>query len=266
MNHNRRKFLKAATLAGVAAGTGIFKVPGVLAERSPNSKLRTVVIGATNQGLVSCVPAAVTEQLVALVDVDDKNMAKCMKWIGENCPDLDRSNIKTFFDYRRMFDAMHNDIDAVFIATPDHHHAVAAMIAMSLGKAVYLEKPMAHSIEEVRRLMAAEQKYKVATQLGNQGHSAEGIRRLCEYIWTGEIGNVTGTYSWCALLVAAASAGGRRRFPCPTICIGTSGSARRTSATITKTCTPGHGGVGGSLATHRSAIGAATTSTVLTWP
>jgi hypothetical protein len=95
-----------------------------------------------------------------------------------------------------MFDAMHKDIDAVFIAVPDHHHATAAMIAMSLGKAVYLEKPMAHSIDEVRRLTAAARKYKVVTQLGNQGHSGEGIRRLCEYIWAGAIGNVTETYSW----------------------------------------------------------------------
>ena len=75
--------------------------------------------------------------------------------IGQISPETKLSRVKTFYDYRRMFDAMHKDIDAVFIAVPDHHHATAAMIAMSLGKAVYLEKPMAHSIDEVRRLTAA---------------------------------------------------------------------------------------------------------------
>jgi hypothetical protein len=95
-----------------------------------------------------------------------------------------------------MFDKIHKDVDAVFIAAPDHHHAVASMIAMRLGKHVYCEKPLAHSIGEVRTLMEAARKYKVVTQLGNHHHSSESVRRLCEYIWAGAIGNVLETYSW----------------------------------------------------------------------
>ena len=84
-----------------------------------------------------------------------------------------------------MFDKIHKDIDAVFIAAPDHHHAVASLIAMQLGKHVYCEKPMAHSIGEVRLMMETARKYKVVTQLGNHHHSSESVRRLCEYIWAG---------------------------------------------------------------------------------
>ena len=195
MDSHRRQFLKVTAAAGAAVGTRFFAAPHVLSSPSPNSRLRTVVIGSFNQGKAS-VSAAVAEDLVGLVDVDDKNLGRAMKFIGEISPETDLSRVKTFYDYRQMFDKLHKQVDAVFIAVPDHHHAVAAMIAMSLGKGVYLEKPMAHSIDEVRRLTAAAEKYKVVTQLGNQGHSSEDIRRLCEYIRAGAIGNVTETYSW----------------------------------------------------------------------
>ena len=193
---NRRKLLKgAAAAAASAAVAGPFGVPAVLAERSPNSKLNTVVIGCANQGKAS-VSAAATERLVALVDVDESHTAEAMQFIEDYAPDANRSIIKTYYDYRKMFDQMHRTVDAVFVATPDHHHATAAMIAIKHGKAVYVEKPLAHSIEEVRLLTQAAAEYGVMTQLGNQGHSGEGIRRLCEYIWAGAIGNVTETYSW----------------------------------------------------------------------
>ncbi len=196
MNPHRRQFLQVTAAAGVAAGARLFAAPYVLASPSPNAKLRTVVIGAFNQGRASLGEAIKTDDVVALVNVDDRNMGKALKFISEKSPDAKLSSIKKFYDYRQMFDRIEKEIDAVFIAIPDHHHAVAAMIAMSLGKPVYLEKPMAHSIDEVRRLTAAAEKYKVVTQLGNQGHSSEAIRRLCEYIWAGAIGNVTETYSW----------------------------------------------------------------------
>lgn len=192
----RRKWLKnAAAVAGAAAGARLFAAPYVLADPAPNAKLATVVIGCANQGMAS-ISAAVTERLVAMVDVDEGHLAKTLQWIQENCPDTKPSSIKTFFDYRKMFDTMHKQIDAVFVAAPDHHHFLASMLAMQLGKGVYVEKPMAHSIEEVRQMAAAAKKYKVPTQMGNQGHSGEGIRRLCEYIWAGAIGEVTETYSW----------------------------------------------------------------------
>ncbi|MGA2501265.1 MAG: Gfo/Idh/MocA family oxidoreductase, partial [Tepidisphaeraceae bacterium] len=111
-------------------------------------------------------------------------------------PDVKTASIQRFYDYRKMFDKIHKDVDAVFIAAPDHHHAVASLIAMKLGKHVYCEKPMAHSIAEVRLMMKTARECKVMTQLGNQGHSGESIRLLCEYVWGGAIGNVTETHSW----------------------------------------------------------------------
>jgi predicted dehydrogenase len=96
-----------------------------------------------------------------------------------------------------MFDAMANDIDAVLVATPDHFHAVAAMAAIKHGKHVYCEKPLAHSVAEVRQLMKAAQQHKVVTQLGNQGHSFNSIRDFCEWIWDGAIGNVHTIHAGC---------------------------------------------------------------------
>jgi predicted dehydrogenase len=199
----RRKFLSsAAAVAGVAAGAKVFAAPAVLSEKSPNSKLGTVVIGVSgdtpefrNQGQPA-VAAACTERLIALCDVDDRQIADAKKFVGKLSPDTSLSSIGEFYDYRKMFDKIHKDIDAVFIATPDHHHAVASLIAMRLGKNVYCEKPMAHSIGEVRLMMETARKYKVVTQLGNHHHSSESVRRLCEYIWAGAIGNVTETHSW----------------------------------------------------------------------
>ena len=89
-----------------------------------------------------------------------------------------------------MFDKMHGQIDAVFVATPDHHHAVASLTAIWLGKHVYCEKPLTHNIREARLLTLAAREHKVATQMGNNGREGEGWRRLCEWIWAGAIGDV----------------------------------------------------------------------------
>ena len=192
----RRNFLRStAAAAGVAAGAKAFAAPAVLSEKSPNSKLGTVVIGVVNQGKPAVV-AACTERLIALCDVDDSHNAQAKKFISEQNPEIKLSGIQEFYDYRKMFDKIHKDIDAVFIAAPDHHHAVASLIAMRLGKHVYCEKPMAHSIGEVRLMMKTARDCKVMTQLGNQGHSGESVRLLCEYVWAGAIGNVTETHSW----------------------------------------------------------------------
>src|SRR5262249_45893729 len=111
---------------------------------------------------------------------------------------LDADKTQFFTDYREMFDKIGKNIDAVFIAAPNHHHATAAMMAMEHGINVYCEKPLVHLIAEARRMreMAAHKKNKLATQMGNQGHCMEGYRRLCEYIWGGVIGNVTETHHW----------------------------------------------------------------------
>jgi len=193
---SRRRFLSTSAVAAGAAGLGLFPAPAVLAHAAPNSVLGVAVIGCANQGTASVNEIAKSgERFVAFADVDDRQYAKAQKTLAEY-PEVNFDAIQKFADYRKMFDKLHKQIDVVFVCAPDHHHATASMIAMKLGKGVYCEKPLAHSIHECRVMAEAAKKYNVVTQLGNQGHSREGIRRLCEYIWAGAIGNVTEVYAW----------------------------------------------------------------------
>ncbi len=102
---------------------------------------------------------------------------------------------KTYTDYRKMLEK-EKSIDAVIVATPDHTHAVIAMMAMKLGKHVYVQKPLTLTVYEARQLTEAARKYKVTTQMGNQGHSGEGARLMCEWIWDGAIGDVREVHAW----------------------------------------------------------------------
>jgi hypothetical protein len=101
-----------------------------------------------------------------------------------------------FTDYRTMFDRISKQIDAVFIATPNHQHALPSIIAMQLGKGVYCEKPLCHTIGEARQMAEMAARYKTATQMGNQGHCEQGYRQLCAYVWSGAVGKITETHSW----------------------------------------------------------------------
>jgi hypothetical protein len=194
---DRRKLLKrTALVAGAAAGVRLFGVPAVLAQPSPNSKVATAVIGCANQGTASVNEIAkLGERIVAFADVDDGQYAKAQKTLAEY-PEVKFDAIQKFADYRQMLDKLQKQIDVVFICAPDHHHATASIMAMKLGKGVYCEKPLAHSIQECRLMAEVAKRENVTTQLGNQGHSGEAIRRLCEYIWAGAIGNVTEVYAW----------------------------------------------------------------------
>jgi predicted dehydrogenase len=108
----------------------------------------------------------------------------------------DQAKPKIFYDYRKMLDECHKDIDVVLIATPDHHHAPAAIRAIQLGKSVFVQKPLAHNVRECRILTEAARKYKVHSQMGNQGHvQGEGYRLLCEYLWSGALGNIVETHT-----------------------------------------------------------------------
>jgi predicted dehydrogenase len=186
----KKSVIGAAATAGVSA----FGAPALLAERSPNSKLGTAVIGSGGRGSAH-IPVAASEYLVALVDVDDNRMAGVLKGLAKN-PAVDASKIKTYFDYRKMFDEMHKQIDLVFVATPENHHACASMMAIKLGKHVYCEKPLTHDIHEARALGEAARQHKVMTQMGNQGHAGEGIRVLREYLEAGAIGTVLEAHVW----------------------------------------------------------------------
>src|SRR5262245_22509278 len=192
-NVSRRRFLKQATLVtGAAAGTQLIGMPALLSAPAPNSKLGVAVIGAGGMGGYSF-DMAMRERLVAFCDVDDKTIESKLKQFGEK--NKDQPAPKTFFDYRKLLEECHRELDVVLIATPDHHHAPAAIRAINLGKATFSQKPLAHNIYECYALAKAAREKKVLTQMGNQGHCGETIRRACEYLWAGAIGNVTETHS-----------------------------------------------------------------------
>ena len=184
---SRRKFLHGA--AGAAAAFTIVPrhVLGGRAGRAPSDKLNIAIIGVGGRGGAS-VSGTSGENIVALCDVDDGRFGKTL----ERYP-----KARKYQDYRKMLDEMDSRIDAVAVCTPDHTHAVACMDAIRRGKHVYCEKPLAHSVYEIRELMKAARKHKVVTQLGNQGHSSGSIRRFCEWIWDGAIGDVTEVHAAC---------------------------------------------------------------------
>jgi len=157
----------------------------------PSEKLNVAGIGAGGQGGADINEIAKGANIIALCDADLRPEHRDRTTIP-NYP-----NAKVYQDFRKMFDEMDKKIDAVIVGTPDHTHAVIAMAAIKRGKHVYCEKPLAHSVGEVRALMKAAQEHKVVTQLGNQGHSFDTIRTFCEWIWDGAIGKVHTIHCGC---------------------------------------------------------------------
>ena len=180
---SRRAFMGATASTAFAFSI----VPSkVLGKDAPSNKLNLAIIGAGGQGGYS-LRNTTSENLVAFADVDKVRAGKAVR---------SNSNAKAYTDFRVMFDEMDKDIDAVMVCTPDHTHYIAAMAAIERGKHVYCEKPLAHSVYEVRKMTEAARKHKVATQMGNQGHSSEHIRLCCEWIWDGAIGDVREVHAW----------------------------------------------------------------------
>ncbi len=181
---SRRSFV-----GGIAAAAGIMIVPrhvlGGPGYQAPSDKLNIATVGVSGQGSTNT-RACAKENIVALCDVDDVRSASVYK----RYPDA-----KTYRDFRVMLEKQ-KDIDAVIIATPDHNHAVIAMAAMQLGKHVYVQKPLTRTLYEARMLTEAAKKYKVVTQMGNQGHSGEGVRLIEEWIADGAIGKVYEVHCW----------------------------------------------------------------------
>ena len=156
-------------------------------QATPSNKIRLAVIGCGGQGGADLGGMA-GEDIVALCDVDDRRAADSYGKFPK---------AKRFKDFRKMFDTMAKDIDAVLVATPDHTHAVASLAAIGHGKHVYCEKPLAHSVAEVRAMRAAAIKHKVITQVGNQGHSSDSIRLFVEMVQSGAIGKVSEVHAGC---------------------------------------------------------------------
>ncbi len=181
----RRKFIGSA--AGTIAAFTIVPrhVLGGPGNTPPSEKLNIAAIGAGGRGR-SVIDGCAGENIVALCDVDDERGAQSFNKYPK---------ARRYGDFRKMLDKEKN-IDAVIVATPDHTHAVAAMQAMRMGKHIYCEKPMTRTIYEARKLTEAARKYKVVTQMGNQGHSGEGVRLMCEWIWDGAIGPIREVHAW----------------------------------------------------------------------
>ncbi len=179
---NRRSFLKTSTAGAMALGVPAIGTAGA----SANSKVNVAVVGAGGMGGYA-VRVAGRENFVAVCDVDEKRAGKAFK---------KHPGAKKFKDFRVMLDRMEKEIDAVAISTPDHTHFPAAMAAMERGKHVFVQKPLAHNIWQLRTLRKAARKYKVITQMGNQGHTFEGMRRIKEWVDAGIVGDVTEVITW----------------------------------------------------------------------
>jgi hypothetical protein len=184
----RRHFFFGPLLAGAIPAAGFGTIPSLrtLGYKSPNEKLNIASIGAGGKAS-SDIDGCATENIVALCDVDEKQAASKFN---------EYEKVPKYKDFRKMLDEQGNAIDAVIVTIPDFMHATAAMWAMERGKHVYVQKPLTRTVWEARQLMEAANKYKVATQMGNQGYSNEGTRQAAEMIWAGEIGRVTEVHAW----------------------------------------------------------------------
>ena len=189
MSVSRRHFFYGTLLAGAvpSAGFGSAASLKMAGYKSPNEQLNFAAIGSGGQGASNISAAAPTENIVALCDVDDRRAAATFNKFP---------NAPRYRDFRKMLDKEAKNIDAVIVATPDHMHATAAMWCMERGKSVYVQKPLVRTIWEARQLRAAAAKYKVATQMGNQGYSNEGTRQCAEIVWNGDIGGVSEVHAW----------------------------------------------------------------------
>lgn len=182
-----RRYFFFGSLFTVAAGAipaaGFGSVPSLkaLGYKSCNEKLNIAAVGIGGRGAQN-LSGLLSENIVALCDVDARQGAPTFKQFEKAA---------RYSDFRRMLDKSGKDIDAVVISTTDHMHATIALWCMERGKHVYVEKPLTRTPWEARLLTDAAVKYKIATQMGNQGYSHEAHRTACEIVWSGEIGNVT---------------------------------------------------------------------------
>ncbi len=184
---SRREFVARAGAAAAAWTIAPRGLRGAAGAPAPSDKLNIALIGIGGRGAAN-LEGVKDENVIALCDVDLRQADRAFK----RFPGANR-----YRDFRQVFDELEKSIDAVVVSTPDHVHAVAAMAAIRRGKHVYCEKPLAHSIFEIRELMKATREHKVVTQLGNQGHSFEDIRRLAEWIRDGAIGRVHTVHAAC---------------------------------------------------------------------
>lgn len=188
MSHqtSRREFLRQSAAAAWFVGMTTTQ-PVWAASRSPNEKLNLAIVGCGNKGGHN-LDQLTAENIVALCDVDTNYLS----------PQAQRfPNATKYSDYRKLLDKEAGKIDAVVVSTADHTHAPATAAAISLGKHVYCEKPLTHTVREARTIAELAAKHKVATQMGTQIHAENNYRRVVEVIQSGAIGPVKEVYNWC---------------------------------------------------------------------
>ncbi|TDO02582.1 Gfo/Idh/MocA family oxidoreductase [Sunxiuqinia elliptica] len=180
---SRRAFL--GTAATAAAGITILpsNVIAGLGHKAPSDKLNIVGVGVGGMGFAN-LKNLESENIIGLCDVD-------WAYTGGNGVFDRYPKAKKYKDWRKMYDEMGKDFDAVVIATADHTHAITAAHAITMGKHVYVQKPLTHTVYESRLLTKLADKYNVATSMGNQGSSGEGVNLTTEWIANGEIGEIT---------------------------------------------------------------------------
>ncbi|HPK70964.1 MAG TPA: Gfo/Idh/MocA family oxidoreductase [Vicinamibacterales bacterium] len=184
----RREFLhQAAAAAGTVGALTILpgRVFGGQRKLAPSDKLNLGAVGVGGMG-GSNLSRCETENIIALCDVDS---ALAAKTFGKY------PNARRYGNYREMFDK-EKDLDAVIVATPDHTHAVVAMAAMQRGLHVYVQKPIAHAVWEARLMTETARKHKISSQMGNQGHSGEGLRLISEWVAAGALGQIKEVHAW----------------------------------------------------------------------
>ncbi len=193
---SRRKFLSSSAAAAGALTLGAYANPAAAqASKSPNERVRIAGVGTTNRAAED-LNGLSSQDIVALADVDDNNMAKGAARYPE---------ARKYRDFRVLLEKEAGNIDAVMVGTPDHTHAPAAAMALRMGKHVYCEKPLTHTVFEARTLANLAKEKNLVTQMGTQIHAGDNYRRVVELIKSGAIGNVTE----CHVCVPAAYSGGK---------------------------------------------------------
>ena len=187
MKMNRRKFLKATGATGAGYWLATNALSATRAADKPNGKIHFAGIGVGGKGSSDIDQAGNLGEVVALCDCDEKPLNEKAVRFG---------SAEKFFDYRKMFDKLGKQIDAVTVSTPDHTHAPASLTAMKLGKHVYCQKPMTHDVWEARQMRLIAKENKVCTQMGNQGTAENGLRRAVEIVRAGVLGKVTEVHVW----------------------------------------------------------------------
>jgi len=182
---DRRSFLYGASIAGF--GVLCQGRNGWAGGFGPNETIQVACVGVGGKGRSDTDNAANHGRIVALCDVDERRLdEKAAKY----------KEARRFFDFRELYDELGSKVDAVVVSTPDHTHAPAAVTAMRLGKHVYCQKPLTHSVWEARLMRETARKHGVCTQMGNQGTAHPGLRRGVEIVQAGAIGEVREAHAW----------------------------------------------------------------------